>query len=175
MKTIIAGGRDFDDYSLLYNKCNSILSNQTEVEIVSGGQRTKVGPDDYIGADYFGELYAAKKGYKLTVFPADWDKHGKAAGPIRNKKMAEYADGLIAFWDGKSRGTKSMISLAEEYGLKVRVIRYDKVVFDRFYYGEAWMWCHDCMSKLYSFDGKEDQSKSCPTAKKCRDQRDLYR
>ena len=43
------------------------------------------------------------------LFPADWDKHGRAAGPIRNKQMADYADVLIAVWDGKSRGTKNMI------------------------------------------------------------------
>ncbi|WP_197026348.1 hypothetical protein [Polaribacter sp. Hel_I_88] len=55
-------------------------------------------------------------------FPAEWNKFGKAAGPVRNKEMAIYADALIAFWDGKSRGTKNMIQLAKQNGLLLKVI-----------------------------------------------------
>ena len=44
----------------------------------------------------------------LKEFPADWDTHGKAAGPIRNAQMAEYADVLVIVWDGESRGSASM-------------------------------------------------------------------
>jgi len=58
----------------------------------------------------------------LIKFPAEWNKFGKAAGPKRNKEMAIAADALIAFWDGKSRGTKNMIELAKQKGLKVKVI-----------------------------------------------------
>jgi hypothetical protein len=61
---------------------------------------------------------------KHMLFKADWDKHGKAAGPIRNQQMAQEADGLIAFWDGKSRGTKDMIQKALNYGLETHVYRY---------------------------------------------------
>lgn len=59
--------------------------------------------------------------WPVKPFPADWDKHGKAAGPIRNYKMAEYADALIAIWDGKSRGTDNMIKTAKKLKLKVYV------------------------------------------------------
>ena len=52
--------------------------------------------------------------------------HGRAAGPIRNKEMANNADALIAFWDGQSRGTRSMINLARKMGLQVAICRYDK-------------------------------------------------
>lgn len=65
-----------------------------------------------------------KEDLQLNTFPADWNKHGRAAGPIRNEEMAQYADALIAFWDGKSRGTKSMISLATEYSLKIKIHHY---------------------------------------------------
>lgn len=61
----------------------------------------------------------------LTIFKADWDKHGKAAGFKRNTEMAKYADALIAFWDGKSKGTKHMIDTAKSHNLKVRVIAYN--------------------------------------------------
>lgn len=115
MKVIIAGGRDFNDYKLLFEKCEIILSKQKDVEIVSGTAR---------GADELGEKYAKEKSFKIKHFPADWEKYKKGAGYIRNKQMAEYADYLISFWDGKSKGTKHMIDLAKEYNLSIRVIRY---------------------------------------------------
>jgi hypothetical protein len=113
MKVIIAGGRTFNDYNLLYQKCDKALSMQKEVEIVSGTAN---------GADKLGEKYANEKGFKIKQFPANWDSHGKSAGYIRNEEMAKYADALIAFWDGKSKGTKHMIDLAKRYNLKVKVI-----------------------------------------------------
>jgi hypothetical protein len=119
MKVIIAGGRDFTDYELLKEKCDKILSSQKEIKIVSGNAQ---------GADYLGERYAKERGYNLILFPADWKKYGKAAGPIRNTQMAENSDSLIAFWDGKSRGTKHMINTATKLGLKVRVVSYSCLV-----------------------------------------------
>ena len=115
MKIIIAGGRNFRDYDKLRESCDNILVNQKDVEIVSGMAA---------GADTLGERYAQEKGYEVKKFPAQWDLYGKSAGYKRNQQMAEYADGLIAFWDGKSRGTKHMIDIATNKGLKVRVIRY---------------------------------------------------
>ena len=115
MKVIIAGSRDFSDFQLLYAKCEEVLANVNKAEIVSGTAR---------GADRLGEHYASLKGHSVRQFPADWDKHGKAAGYVRNKEMADYADCLIAFWDGESRGTKHMIDLATEKGLSVHIINY---------------------------------------------------
>ena len=72
------------------------------MKFVSGGAK---------GADSFGEEYAAAHDVKVTVFKPDWKKYGKAAGPIRNKDMLDYASEdnpvVIAFWDGKSKGTNS--------------------------------------------------------------------
>ena len=125
MKLIVAGGRDFNDYELLKEKLDYFLCVSKEIEIVSGGQKT-INPDGpHYGADYLGECYAKEKGFYLTVFPADWKTHGKAAGMIRNKQMAEYATHLVAFWDGESKGTKNMIDTATKMGLGVRVVRYD--------------------------------------------------
>jgi hypothetical protein len=64
--------------------------------------------------------------WPIYSLSADWDKHGKSAGPIRNYKMAKMAQALIAIWDGKSRGTANMIQMAEKEGLKVYVYRTDK-------------------------------------------------
>lgn len=113
MKVIIAGSREFMDFPLLFSKCEEILEHESDIEIVSGTAK---------GADKLGEHYASLKGYGVARFPADWDKHGKAAGFLRNKEMAEYADVLIAFWNGESKGTKHMIDLAESKGLKIHVV-----------------------------------------------------
>lgn len=116
MTLIIAGGRDFTDYDLLRRKTDHLLSNTAEpIEIVSGGAK---------GADLLGERYASERGYPVKRFPADWDKYGKRAGPIRNRQMAEYATHCVCFWDGVSRGTKNMIDQCKELGLSYRVITY---------------------------------------------------
>lgn len=117
-RVIIAGGRDFDDFRFLCKKCMFKLQDKTDVVIVSGAAN---------GADKLGEKFAKFMGYEIKQFPANWDEFGKSAGYRRNKEMAEYADALIAFWDGKSKGTKHMIDLARERNLKVIVYHYEKV------------------------------------------------
>ena len=115
MKVIIAGGRDFSNYEFLKMKCDVVLHGKPIVEIVSGTAN---------GADKLGERYSIEKGHQLTKFPAQWDKFGKSAGYKRNQQMADYADCLIAFWDGKSRGTKHMIDIAKSQGLTISVFQY---------------------------------------------------
>lgn len=115
MKVIIAGSRDFNDYNLLCEKCDAILSTQKDVEIVCGMAR---------GADLLGKQYAESRGYPVKEFPAEWEKLGKIAGPIRNIQMRDYADALICFWDGVSTGTNHMVKAAEAKGMKVRIIKY---------------------------------------------------
>ena len=119
-RVIIAGTRSFNDYELLRNSCNNLLSEKQRthtVVVISGTAR---------GADQMGERYARERGFQLRQFPADWLNDEKKAGPIRNAKMADNADALIAFWDGESKGTKNMIDNARRKGLAVRVIQYQK-------------------------------------------------
>jgi hypothetical protein len=115
MKIIIAGSRNFNDYNLLKTSCDNLLTQFTNIEIVSGTAR---------GADKLGERYAREKGYSIKEFPANWDKFGKRAGYLRNDEMAQYSDMLIAFWDGTSKGTKHMIDLANKRGIKVEIVNY---------------------------------------------------
>lgn len=75
------------------------------------------------GADRGGELWAKINRIPLIQFPANWSQEGKGAGLIRNRKMAQAADSLIAIWDGVSRGTKHMIMVAEFRKLQVFVHR----------------------------------------------------
>lgn len=112
MKTIIAGSRNIDMPLAALNDA-VIMSGFDITEVVSGTAR---------GIDRTGELWAEWKGIPVTRFPANWEKYGKAAGYKRNVQMAEYADALIAVWDGKSSGTKHMITAACEKGLKVHVL-----------------------------------------------------
>ena len=115
-RVIIAGSRHFRNYNLLAQKCDKILSVKAashQIVIVSGTAA---------GADRLGERYAHERSYKIVRFPADWDNDGLSAGPIRNAKMAEYADALVTFWDGQSRGTRNMIETARSRGLQIRVV-----------------------------------------------------
>ena len=112
-RVIIAGGRDFNDYQTVLDAISESQFNITTV--VSGGAK---------GVDALGERYADEMNIPLAIFYADWNRNGKAAGPIRNRKMAENADALIAIWDGQSRGTKNMIETAQKLNLDVYVKRY---------------------------------------------------
>ena len=73
------------------------------------------------GADMLGEKYAIKNGYKIEKFPAEWKKYGNTAGPKRNLEMAKICDYVICFWDGKSKGTKSMLNYAQQYNKPLRI------------------------------------------------------
>ena len=117
-RVIIAGTRTFDDYGLLCLHTDYMLQEKRKkrrIVIVSGAAK---------GADALGEQYARERGYKIQRYPADLERYGKAAGPLRNDLMARNADALIAYWDGRSPGTKNMIDTARNYGLKVSVKQY---------------------------------------------------
>ena len=115
MRIIVAGSRSFDCYWLLESKLDFYIGGNQLVQIVSGTAR---------GADQLGERYAENRGLSIERFPADWDKHGKRAGYVRNEQMARYATHAVIFWDGSSRGTASMIKLCKTYNLKYRVVLY---------------------------------------------------
>lgn len=117
MKIIIAGTRTFDNKQLLFNIMNDIvwtLKLQNPM-VISGTAE---------GADKLGEEWAEERNFAISRFPPDWNKHGKAAGPIRNSQMADAADICVVFWDGKSKGTKNMIETALSKGLFVKVVKY---------------------------------------------------
>jgi hypothetical protein len=126
IRIIVAGGRDFSDRVQLYGELSSLMAlwdpeTISRVEIVSGGAQ---------GADTLGAHYAFDMNIPIKQFFPDWDKHGKPAGHIRNKEMADYASGghgiLVAFWDGKSKGTKNMITTALHGDLEIHAYRYTK-------------------------------------------------
>ncbi len=114
-RVIIAGCRYYNNYEqakAFIDFCLSDIREKNEIIIISGKAR---------GADTLGERYAKENGFKLEIYPADWEKYGKSAGPIRNRQMAEASDYVICFWDKKSRGTKSMIDFAQKYNKPIKI------------------------------------------------------
>jgi len=105
MKVIVAGGRDITDKDLVFRLINKTIQRwNTEgiepiTEIVSGTAR---------GVDTLGEVFAEENNIPIKRFPADWENNGKAAGPIRNRQMADYADRAIIIMHEDSRGSKNM-------------------------------------------------------------------
>ena len=114
MRIIVAGGRDFSDYSLFCARLDFYFQNIKPV-IVCGEAK---------GADSLGRRYAEEHNLEILSFPADWNLYGKSAGFKRNTLMSENADGLVAFWDGQSKGTKHMIDTMQKSGKPVKIVRY---------------------------------------------------
>lgn len=119
MRVAIVGSRTFNNQDFL-----DWAIQDSELDI------TEVVCGEAPGADTVGRLWAEENGIPVVSFPAEWDnleapgavirttRYGKPynarAGHDRNTRMAEYCDVVLAFWDGKSPGTKHMLSQAKK-------------------------------------------------------------
>lgn len=114
MRVLVCGSRHFNDYPLLERTLDEVHIT----ELIEGEAR---------GADTLSRQYAERHSIPVRKFPADWNKHGKAAGPIRNTQMLVEGQPelVIAFMFKDSRGTKNMVEQAEKAGVKVKVIHCD--------------------------------------------------
>jgi hypothetical protein len=110
MRVIVCGGRDFRSPAQVHRALDDIHAKTPITELMQGGAT---------GVDEFAKGWAAtKKDVQRWVCKADWEKHGRAAGPKRNARMLEWKpDAVIAFPGG--RGTANMVSLAKAAGVKV--------------------------------------------------------
>jgi len=113
MKVAVVGSRNFEDYSLVCSVLDEIKSIDL---IISGGAK---------GADSLAEQYAKDCEIKTEIILPDWKQYGRGAGFVRNRQIVESCDCLVAFWDGKSKGTKNSISLAQKRNIEVKVVRSD--------------------------------------------------
>lgn len=107
----IVGSRDYPDLDAVRELVRSLPEGTT---IVSGGAR---------GVDGTAADEAQARGLPVVVYAADWIRHGRGAGMIRNRSIAEHCDRLVAFWDGQSRGTAHVIECARKLGREVEVRR----------------------------------------------------
>ena len=113
MKLIIAGSRHLTDIdSEGIQDFINFLGIENITEVVCGGAK---------GIDAAGKLWAEENGIHVEPFPAEWEQYGKAAGHIRNKQMADYADELLVIWNGKSAGSANMKSTMEKINKPVHV------------------------------------------------------
>lgn len=117
LKILVCGGRHFSDYALLEKTINGVIAESgcADIEIVS---------EHCVGADRLGELYAEKHDAQVKIFPAEWEKYGKCAGPMRNKQMVDYISGfenkiVIAFVSANTKGTRNTIALAKKANIRV--------------------------------------------------------
>lgn len=121
---IVAGGRDFKDWCRFYGAFNAWFDEHDP-----SYQNTVILSGMADGADTMGYLTAQDRGIPYMEYPAEWERYGKRlAGKLRNQKMADDATHLLAFWDGRSTGTKDMITRAKYMRLHTTVVRYDERV-----------------------------------------------
>ena len=108
VSVVIGGYRNFEKYEIFKSFVDSCLAELDfkEMTILSGHCK---------GVDLMGERYAKEKDLALELYPAEWKKYGKAAGPIRNKQMVEKADIVIAFVCERAKGTKNLIAQAKKH------------------------------------------------------------
>lgn len=117
---LVTGSRDFTDRWTVFHALDYIHNRWQILKIVNGGAR---------GADEISTLWALSHNLDLRIFPADWDKHGKAAGAVRNRQMlqAEKPDLVVAFPVSTiniSRGTADMIKFANQRRVTVAIVNY---------------------------------------------------
>ena len=111
MKVAVVGSRDIKTLDL------EKYIPDTCTEIVSGGAK---------GVDHLAAAYAKKRGWKLTEFLPEYEKYGRGAPIVRNREIVAYADVVLAFWNGKSRGTWSTIEFCKKVGKAYIVYRVDE-------------------------------------------------
>jgi hypothetical protein len=116
MKLVIYGSRSIRESGVLLSNMTSWIVSRFGVwpSLVISGTAP--------GADRLGEKWATDKGIPVQRMPADWDQYGIRAGRLRNTQMAEVADGGLALWDGKSRGTAHMTREMERLGKPLYVV-----------------------------------------------------
>jgi hypothetical protein len=114
MRLLVCGGRDWDDFETLSEELVWIAGSESIDVIILGGAP---------GADRMAGEWAKLMGYPVEVYEADWEKHGRAAGPIRNKRMLDEGkpDLVLSFPGG--RGTRNMIEQATKAGVRVKEVQ----------------------------------------------------
>jgi len=129
MKLLIAGSRGIIDQRGLDSCMAEVIEDRT-----SGGKIDLVITGGALGVDTLGERWADKRSIPTKIVKPDWEKYGTRAGLARNGKMVNMlskGDMVVIMWDGRSRGTKSTIDLAEKAGIETFVFEQRWVLSER--------------------------------------------
>lgn len=116
MKLAIVGSREINNYGIIEEKIKSNYDIGSIQMIISGGAR---------GVDQLAEIFAKKYKIELKVYNPDWNTYGVKAAFIRNTLICENSDQIVAFWDGKSKGTKMTLDIAKRLGKPIRLFIID--------------------------------------------------
>lgn len=121
-RIIVCGSRDFKDKKLAFKKLDRLTKKFRDPIIIHGAAR---------GADRLADIWAWRRGLNCMRFKPDWYAEPKAGGIIRNRDMCKYAKEYkknlcIAFWNGRSKGTKHTIDTARKFGIRVKIVRVDE-------------------------------------------------
>ena len=114
MKLIVAGSRNIQYYETVKSAIDELVSQGMVINTIIDGTAK--------GVDELASRYAKENGIENLRVPAEWHLYRSGAGPVRNRKMAEMGDALLALWDGKSSGTKNMIKIANDMELQVKIV-----------------------------------------------------
>ena len=113
MNVAIVGSRTWTDAAAIHRVIDRLVEEHAGLTIVSGAAS---------GADRIAAAYARLKAVPVIEHPADWKRHGRTAGAIRNHAIVADADIVIAFWDGVSPGTRITLDLARRKGIAARIV-----------------------------------------------------
>lgn len=110
MRVLVCGGRDFTNRAYVLLTLDKLHAQRPISDLIHGGAS---------GADALaGEWAAHKRGIRRYISKPDWDRHGKAAGPIRNAHMLTWKPDLVVAFPG-GKGTAHMVKIAREAGIEV--------------------------------------------------------
>lgn len=110
MHVAVIGSRTYRDRESLFRDLDRAWTKWGPFTLVSGGAA---------GADRLAEEWATKRGVPALIFRADWERYGRKAGPLRNRAIVLAADAVIAYWDGRSPGTRGTLEMAQAAGLPI--------------------------------------------------------
>ena len=115
LKIAVIGSRGFSNYEFFKEKLEYLIQNiKEDIQFVSGGAKS--------GGDALIKRYCQENNLPLIEFLPDYNQYGKGATHVRNSRIVEFSDCLIAFFNGSSRGTKSTINKARKKGIRIKIV-----------------------------------------------------
>jgi hypothetical protein len=126
-RVIVCGGRDFEDRAYVFTVLSALHETRGIECVIEGGCRARRVDGTLLSADRYAAWWARDYGVELATIPADWKKHGKPAGPIRNAEMMRYNPSLVIAFPG-GKGTADMVTKAKRAGTEVWEVNPPKAV-----------------------------------------------
>ena len=111
MRVIVCGGREFFDKRAMWLELDALLKEHGGVIVIQGGAS---------GADFWASQWAVARCEPCFTFLPDWDRHKRAAGPIRNERIARESGATLCLAFPGGKGTADMVRQCRKFGIEVR-------------------------------------------------------